>query len=576
MKRSISFAALVTVLSITGAAPAQSSLKGSEFALQSDNTPDGKLEKNGYLGTFIRVESAGDVELIAKVHGTAAGGPPRCTMSVCDSSASLDVRDEASPRLKLHLPTGTYAVRVQLDNAPTGGKSITLDSLEVTGATFVNENTDATALAAADSYIDGFRKGETTLHLDGVTPGTQVHVKLKNHAFNFGAAVSGYEQSMHMEKNPLPGSDAAKYQEKLRTMFNLIVPGNAGKWEYNEKERGNPTMGYIDQLREFAKGNGKRMRMHAMLWDTGQQPEFVKDLLTRAAAGDAAAKADLRKAISDRIAYYVKDRTTSYLEMDVLNESFHQPRYLNIFGVDGIADIFKEVGAAAKASRASTRLCVNEYNLFQWSQVPPYGPNAKGAFDAYASWYREHVEALNAAGANVAAFGVQYYADIRPGIPQPHSAARINQVFQNLSVLGLPISLTEFGVNALPTQPAPTPEQQGAAKEAGGKAMDEAMRMSFGTPAVTTFISWGFWGGDVWDQAPLGTLFDKDWNLTPAGHAWEANMKKWDTDVTVPADSDGTVKFTGFYGEYEVTAGGRKGTFTLAKGQETSKVKLAN
>jgi GH35 family endo-1,4-beta-xylanase len=334
-------------------------------------------------------------------------------------------------------------------------------------------------------------------------------------------------------------------------------------------------MAYIDQVRAFAKANGQKMRMHALLWDTAQQPEFVRDLLTKAAAGDPAAKADLRKAITDRIQYYVRERAGSYLEIDVLNESFHQPRYLNIFGIEGIAEIFRETAEAVKAAGANSRLCVNEYNLFQWSQVPPYGKDAKGAFDAYASWYREHVEQLHAAGGPVHAIGVQYYADVRPDIPQPHSASRINGVFQNLSVAGLPISLTEFGVNALPRTPAPTPEQNAAAAEAGGRAMDEAMRLSFGTPGVTTFISWGFWAGDVWEQAPLGTLLDKQWNLTPAGRSWEALMEKWTTDVTVPASADGVVKVHAFYGDYEVTANGKTTTVTIGRGVTKVDAQLA-
>ena len=576
MNRAVCLAVAAVVLAVSSAGSAQTSLKGSELALQSDGTPDGKLERNGYVGTYIRVDKAGDVEIVVKASGTVNNGArPRLTVAVADDAVSTDLDANANARLKTRLPAGTHFLRVQLDNAPLpGARAASIESIDVSGATFLNENSDAHALAAADSYIDGFRKGEVVLQVKGVPAGTPVRVKLKRHSFHFGAAVSGYEQSMHLEPNPAPGSDSARYQQALREQFSLIVPGNAGKWEYNEKERGKPTMEYIDQIRAFAKTNRQNMRMHAILWDTGQQPQFVKDLLTKAAAGDAAAKADLRKAISDRIQYYVRERATSYLEIDVLNESFHQPRYLNIFGVEGIAEIFKESADAVKAAGAQSRLAVNEFNLFQWSQVPPYGPDAKGAFEPYANWYREHVEQLIAAGGPVTAIGVQYYVDVRPEIPQPHSAARMNQVLQNLSISGLPISLTEFGVNALPQQPAATPQQSAAAAEAGGKAIDEAMRINFGTPSVTTFILWGFWRGDVWDQAPLGVLYDRDWSLTPAGKAHQALMKKWDTDVTLPVGADGTVRLHGFYGDYEVTAGDKKGSVTLTREAKSASVDL--
>jgi GH35 family endo-1,4-beta-xylanase len=561
--------AVATVLISASVAIAQTSLTGAELAVQSDGTPDGKLERNGYVGTFIRVPTDADVTIKARASGTSADGTAASlSLSVADDSVTVAAGDEEiAPHVKTHLPAGTYFVRVQLGNAPLAGKrTLSIESLFVDGATFANENNDANALAAADTYIEHYRKGEATLTIKGVEPGTPVHVKLKHHAFNFGVAVSGYERSMHMDVNAPADSDAAKYRAKVRELFNLIVPGNAGKWAYNEKDRGTPTMEYIDQLRAFAKDHHQQMRMHTLLWDTDQQPQFVRDLLTKAAAGDAAAKADLRRAISDRIKYYVADRAGSYEEMDVINEAYHQPRYWNIFGAEGVADIFKEVDNAVTASGANTRLCVNEYNIFQWSQTPPYGPGAKGAPDLFANWYREHVEQIRAAGGPVTGIGVQYYTDVRPEIPQPHSVARINQVFQNLSVSGLPISLTEFGVNALPKRPTPpTKEQTDAAMAKAGQVIDESMRMAFGTPSVTTFICWGFWAGDVWEQAPYGVLFDKEWNLTPAGRAFLALREKWDTDVTLPAAADQTIKLNGFYGDYEVSAGGKAAVFTLKR-----------
>ena len=78
---------------------------------------------------------------------------------------------------------------------------------------------------------------------------------------------------------------------------------------------------------------------------------------------------------------------------------------------------------------------------------------------------------------------------------------------QNLSVTGLPISLTEFGV------------QTGGSTTTAQAAtyLTETMRMVFGTPNATTFDIWGFWANDIWSQAPLAALMDANWNLTAAG-----------------------------------------------------------
>src|SRR5213079_3363209 len=107
--------------------------------------------------------------------------------------------------------------------------------------------------------------------------------------------------------------------------------------------------------------------------------------------GDANAKTELRKQISERIQYYVRDRASSYYAMDVLNEPYHQPKYWEIFGAVGIADIHRECAQAIQDAGAKTKLCVNEYNVFQYSQTFPF---KDGAPDPYANWYREYVEQI--------------------------------------------------------------------------------------------------------------------------------------------------------------------------------------
>jgi hypothetical protein len=64
----------------------------------------------------------------------------------------------------------------------------------------------------------------------------------------------------------------------------------------------------------------------------------------------------------------------------------------------------------------------------------------------------------------------------------------------------------------------------------------------------------------------LGVLVDQSWNLTPVGQRYEALMSQWDTELALAAGADGAVDFRGFYGDYQVTVGGRTFDFTLRKG----------
>ncbi|MBC8107521.1 MAG: endo-1,4-beta-xylanase, partial [Anaerolineae bacterium] len=492
------------------------------------------LSQNGFVGTYIRVGKAGDVSIAVHAPATQQA---KLAVIVADTNAT-----------NVTLPAGTYFVRVQSNaNAP-----VTIDSIDINGATIVNKHTDANALAAADSYIANFRRGAANVKLDGAAPGAKVHVKLKRHDFVFGTAVGGFDKNELFIDNPPADSDAAKYQDVIKREFNAIVPGNAGKWAYNEKERDVVTMHYIDALRRFAKDNSLKMRMHTLLWNTGQQPQFITDLVDKAAAGDVNAKTELRKQIGERIQYYVRDRANSYVEMDVLNEPYHQSKYWDIFGAEGIADIHRECAQAIKDAGATTKLFVNEYNIFQYSHAFPFSEN-KG--DPFANWYREYVEQIRKAAGPVDGIGVQYYALMRDDEKQPHSVARIFGVMQNLAVAGVPITLTEFGVQT----------KSNIAK--APKALQETLQLVFGSPQCDGFILWGFWKSELWDQATGAAFFEKDWQPTPVYQAWKDQMAKWTTDEELTVAPDGTIQFTGYFGEYEITVDGKLLPLKLTKGQ---------
>jgi hypothetical protein len=227
----------------------------------------------------------------------------------------------------------------------------------------------------------------------------------------------------------------------------------------------------------------------------------------------------------------------------VVNEHEHQPKYWNVYGPAGIADVYNETAAAVAAAGASTKLFLNEYNVLQY-----------GA-DSYGNWYRQDAESLVNNGGAISGIGIQYYP-VAVSDSNAHSPARIEQVFQNFAVTGLPIALTEFGVQTL----------NGATATQAATYLTDTMRMVFGTPDATTFVLWGFTPSDIWSQAPLAALVDANWNLTPAGTAYENLMSQWNTDVTLPVDANGRIDFTGFFGKYQVTINGRTYNLDLTKG----------
>jgi hypothetical protein len=64
----------------------------------------------------------------------------------------------------------------------------------------------------------------------------------------------------------------------------------------------------------------------------------------------------------------------------------------------------------------------------------------------------------------------------------------------------------------------------------------------------------------------VGTLYDNNWTMRDTAVAWQALMGEWDTDVMTTVGADGTIDFSGFYGDYEITVGGETFDLALSKG----------
>jgi GH35 family endo-1,4-beta-xylanase len=610
-------------------AGAQTTLNGSSFALKSSGTASGTgwtLSQDGYLGTYVTLNQPGPISLAINAAGSTSNGvASNLTVSIADDNQSFTLGSGTAGTVNYVSPTmpaGTYLVRAQLDNHKTvlvnnapvaANTALTINSVTVGGnATVSNSSTDANALAAANTYIDNFRKGSATVKLVGATPGSAVHVQLTNNAFQLGTYVSGGFSSTdsYLLANPAPGSDAANFQQFVNGRFNLIEPSNAGKWQQNETFFNNGAsstvnMSSVDQMMAYAAAHGMTARQHNLIWGS-QQPTQIKTWMTDAANASSPTRAQslasVKTAIANRIAYYIQGtnsvdrnvRAADFQQLDVLNEALLTGNYYSVLGVSGVADVYRQAQAAVAAVGAHTRLYTNEYNVLQnspgtvtFSSTYGAGATATGS-DAYANWYRNEVEGLNnaaltagASGNVVTGIGVQYY----PTGTSNKGPAIIQQAMQNLSVEALPISLTEFG------------GQTSVTASAAPQLIDDTIRMMMGTPAVDTMNIWGWYddGNASTNQFGGGTVLvnkgwknaDGSWNLTAAGKRFEylfgrgldptapgnvngVNPDPLTTDLLATVSPDGTINFNGFYGDYELTIGGQTYDLTLTKGGVSS------
>jgi hypothetical protein len=157
-------------------------------------------------------------------------------------------------------------------------------------------------------------------------------------------------------------------------------------------------------------------------------------------------------------------------------------------------------------------------------------------------------------GGTVSGIGMELYVYTAGGSSNYPNPATEMEALQNLSVLGLPISLNEFGTG------------EGPALSAGTAAniMTQTMTMLYGTPQATTMGFWGDLGGPNATGSFL--LYNSNWTLTSIGQAYQAWMDQWDTNLALSTDGDGKVDFNGTYGTYAVTVDGQTYDLTMTQG----------
>lgn len=580
-------------------ATAQTSLTGSSLVLKSASSAT--LSSSGYVGTYLTVP-AGGATVNFTVNATEGSGTtaPQLNLSIADSNFGFNIDSSSATNYttsNVTLPAGTYEISAQRDydgntssTTPFTVNNLAINTVSGSAVTFANSSTDANALAAANTYIDNFRKGDATVAITGpsnilLLAGTPVNARLGKLAFDFGGAVSGSNISDPKDftaPNPAAGSDIAKIQAFMNSNFSIIVPSNAGKWVNNEATQNNVTMQLVDEQLAYAQAHNMDARMHNLIWGT-QQPIWVNSLISSATSGNATAKANLSTAISNRINYYVGtngDRSDKYINVDVLNEPLNNPSYYNIYGASGIANIYNQVAAAAAAAGSTALAFTNEYNVLQFSPASISSSGAESGSDQYANWYRNYVESIRNAGGAVGGIGVEYYVNPNSTGTNAPSAATMEKAIQNLAIEGLPISMNEFGMNSTT-----------GSQTLGPQDMQDAMTMFFGTPEATEFLIWGWADLSTNATPPAALLNNKNGeSLTAMGTRWEymfsssvtdslkggTNPDPWTTNVQTTVDSTGSISFNGFYGDYYLN-GETSGNYDMnfVKGTNGYSVNLA-
>lgn len=554
--------------------PAGDVLDPSAFVFNSTGVSGGSgswvLNAPGYLGTFLNNLDTKPVEVALKLDLVGQAFESLDPVIEVFTGVTRETRQvgagSSTEYFYFTLPPGKHTLRVCLSNPAQGtGRSVTLVAAEVFGTGILFDNSEANVFEAAQNTYEYFRKCEFDLLLHGnegqrLPPGTVVTMEPILPEFNFGVGVKGWNSNAGTaDKRDWVDPDHPDYdslqpvRDFLVDNFNMIVPNNAGKWAPVENTRDVLDYQVLDLIQGFATSNNLRMRAHAIAWaKSGGNPGWAMDLLDAGLAGDASAADDLRGEITERIGDYLTGRASDWLEIDCINEGFHVDGLLNLYGFDGVAGIYEEAYDFLRSSGASSRLYFNEYGTFNRFNDP------------YGDWYVDHIHSVlsripTAKRGDGFGIGHQSYVSNKSGQGAYLDPVTYYRVLQNTASLGLPLSITEFGVRQEP-EPVPTFAES-------AELLRQAMTIALGNDRVDSFLVWNFLENEMFTSATAAPMLldDGNFTLTDFGKAWQHLTGKADHSDVFPGypqfagpdqaivGEDGILRYRGLKGRYRIS-----------------------
>ncbi len=353
----------------------------------------------------------------------------------------------------------------------------------------------------AGERIDTLRKGDFTLVITDTldNPFTDsVYIHLKKHEFPWGNTIDFFDNSA-----------LSKWKQAVLLKYYNYGVVEAFKWPYIESTQGILNYTNVDFVYNWAAKVGWDVRAHTLIWGghTGwQMPSWTLSM----------EGGELYDACETHIRREVSRYKGTIKEYDVINEPYHETWLADNAGdsINWNAFIW------ADEEDPDARLFVNEFNVIIWSDRIPF---------------TNKVQTMLNHGAPIDGIGVQGHME---------SNINWNDVKTKLDAvgeLGLPVKVTEFDMKI---------DEYGISEQSMANYYAIMMRTCFSHPAVEGFIWWGYCDPTYRDGSGI---FNEDRSpKIAADTVYRLIHEEWSTSIKTLPETDGTVRFHGFYGDYEV------------------------
>lgn len=379
-----------------------------------------------------------------------------------------------------------------------------------------------------DSNIERYRKADGEFCIKNVKPGTDILIEQISHEFIFGSNIFLYGQLETPEMNK-------KYEDTFGTLFNSATL--AFFWKKLEIEKGKPRFDAdspfeyrrpaTDPVVDFCESKGIHMKGHPLIYGRRSwgHPEWMSED---------------RKIMEKEFEAHIKQVAKRYKgrihNWDIVNECLDQANR----GIMPDDYTWKCYNWAMKYFPKSVTFNTNECNLrYDITKIRRYV---------------EIVRDLTDRGARVDYMGVQMHIfkpyatrDIGQGKFGIYSPVEFYQKLDVMSEAERPIFVSEVTISV------PTDSEDDRMLQR--QVAYDYYRLWFSHPKVVGITWWNLVdGGAVAGEPSYSGLYDADMNPKPSYEALDQLINHdWKTKLTVPAQTDGKVKFRGFKGNYKIT-----------------------
>lgn len=399
------------------------------------------------------------------------------------------------------------------------------------------QQVESELLKKAAQNIEKYRKSDAAILFKTESgagiQNAEVEIKQTTHDFLFGALI--FDLVYFWEGAEYPPFRPDLFKKRFKELFNFAL--FPFYWGHYEPTQGMPQWKKMLPVIEWCKANRITTKGHPLVWThKSSTPDWLTEL-----------PLDLsQELLKARVINIIRGFKGKINIWDVVNEAVNMRTWRSIWldpesyryveePIKDVADYVEKPFKWAYTANPKANFILNDF--FQISKVSI----RKRFFDLVKELERRNIP--------ISGLGIQAH--------EPHKGREwyppkdVWETLDYLGSLGYPLHITEFMPQSSGKEITGGWHKGNWTEETQAEFAEQFYRLCFGHPSVASILWWGFsdrtaaWAGRG--------LVTEDYKPKPVYNRLKKLIhQEWKTKINTTTDSEGAVKFRGFYGEYVV------------------------